>query len=104
MKRFALLGIILAAAAGQIGCATIFSGTSKKVRIESDPSGAGVVVIGGGTASMILKAQKIAGLADKIIEKLGSHVPKESVAELKKYSLEDMVGIIALSMTSPFTM
>lgn len=104
MKRFAMMGVILAAAAGQTGCATIFSGTSKKVRIESDPPGAGVVVIGGGTASMILKAQKIANLADKIIAELGPHVPKDSVAELKKYSLEDMVGIIALSMTSPFSM
>jgi hypothetical protein len=104
MMRFATLGVLLTAAAGLTGCATIFSGTSTKVRIESDPSGAGVVVIGGGTASMILKAQKIANLADKIIAKLGPHVSSESVNELKKYSLEDMVGIIALSMTSPFSM
>jgi len=104
MKHIAILGVILVVAASQTGCATIFSGTSSKVRIESDPSGAGVVVVGGGVASMILKAKQIAGLADSIIKKLSPHVPKDSIDELKKYSLEDMVGIIALSMTSPFTM
>ena len=104
MKRIAILGAFLVVAAGQIGCATIFSGTSTKVRIESEPSGANVVVLGGGAASMILKAQKIAGLADRILDKIGPHVPKESVAELKKHSLEEMVGIIALSLTSPLSM
>ena len=49
MKRLALLGLVLAFAAGQAGCATIFSGSKSKIRIESDPPGAGVVVIGGGT-------------------------------------------------------
>jgi len=104
MKRIAILGVILAVAAGQTGCATIFSGSSTKVRIESNPSGANVVVLGGGAASMILKAQKIAGLADRIISKISPHVPKDSVDELKKHSLEDMVGIIALSLTSPMSM
>src|SRR5687768_187073 len=101
MKRIAIFGLVLAVAAGQTGCATIFSGTSTKVRIESDPPGANVVVVGGGAASMILKAQKIANLADRIIAKLGPNVPTDSVAELKKHSLEDMVGIIALALTSP---
>ncbi len=104
MKRLAILGVILAVSVGQTGCATILSGTSTKVRIESDPPGASVVVLGGGAASMILKAQKIAGLADRIISKLSPHVPKDSMDELRKYSLEDMVGIIALSMTSPMSM
>lgn len=104
MKRFAILAALVAAAGGQVGCATIFSGTSTKVRIESDPQGAGVVVLGGGTASMILKAQKIAGLADRIIAKLGPHVPKDSMDELRKHTLEEMVGIIALSLTSPMSM
>ena len=104
MRRLAIMGMILAVSAGQAGCATIFSGTSTKVRIESEPSGAGVVVIGGGAASMILKAQRIANLADKILAKLGPSISKESVDELKKYSLEDMVGIIALSLTSPLSM
>ena len=104
MKRLAVLGALAAVAMSTTGCATIFSGTSTKVRIESDPSGANVVVVGGGAASMILKAQKIAGLADRIIAKLGPHVPKDSVDELKKHSLEEMVGIIALSLTSPMSM
>jgi hypothetical protein len=103
MKRLVILGSILLAA-GQVGCATIFSGSSTKVRIESDPQGAGVVVIGGGAASMILKAQKIANLADRVLAKLSPHVPSESVNELRMYSLEDMVGIIALSLTSPMSM
>lgn len=104
MKQIAILVPLVVVAFGQAGCATIFSGTSTKVRVESDPPGAGVVVIGGGAASMILKAQKIAGLADKIIARLGPHVPNDSVAELKRYSLEDMVGIIALGLTSPMSM
>ena len=104
MKPLALLVLVWAAAAGQVGCATIFSGTSSKIRIESAPPGADVVVIGGGTASMVLKAQKIAGIADKILAQLGPHVPKDSIAELRKHSLEDMVGIIALSLSSPMSM
>ncbi|HKS16731.1 MAG TPA: hypothetical protein VJU16_05425 [Planctomycetota bacterium] len=104
MKRLAILVLLLAMPAVQTGCATIFSGTSTKVRIESDPPGANVVVIGGGAASMILKAQETAGLADRILSKLGPHVPKDSMDELRKHSLEDMVGIIALSLTSPMSM
>jgi hypothetical protein len=104
MKHLPLLVLALAAASSQVGCATIFSGTSSKIRIESNPSGANVVVIGGGTASMILKAKQIAGIADKILAQLGPHVPKDSIAELKKHSLEDMVGIIALSLSNPLSM
>jgi hypothetical protein len=102
--KTALVLVVAAAAASQVGCATIFSGTSAKIRIESDPKGADVVVIGGGAASMILKAQKIAGLADSIIAKLSPHVPEGSVKELRKHSFEDIVGIVALSMTSPFSL
>ena len=102
--RTALVMVLAAAAASQVGCATIFSGSSSKIRIESDPKGADVVVIGGGAASMILKAQKLAGLADSIIAKLSPHVPENSVKELRKHSFEDIVGIVALSMASPFSL
>jgi hypothetical protein len=104
MRRIAIVGALLAVVGVQTGCATIFSGTSSKIRIESDPPQASVVVLGGGAASMILKAQKIAGLADRIIAKLSPHVPQESMDELRRHSLEEMVGIIALSMTSPMSM
>jgi len=102
--RTAFVMVMAVSAATQIGCATIFSGSSSKIRIESEPKGADVVVIGGGAASMILKAQKLAGLADSIIAKLSPHVPQDSVKELRKHSFEDIVGIVALSMTSPFSL
>jgi len=104
VRKLTLVATLMAVAGVQTGCATIFSGTSTKVRIESDVPEASVVVIGGGAASMILKAQKIAGLADRIIAKLSPHVPKESMDELRKHSLEEMVGIIAVSMTSPMSL
>ena len=103
MKIIAIVAVSLFAVF-QTGCASIFSGSSAKIRIESQPGDADVVVIGGGVASMILKAKSVAGLADSIIAKLQPHVPENSMKELKKQSLEDLVGIIALSMTSPFTL
>ena len=104
MKKLALVAAVLSVAVSQTGCATIFSGTSTRVKIDCDHPKASVVVIGGGAASMILKAQKIAGLADRIIDKLSPHVPQDSMDELRKHSLEEMVGIIALSLTSPMSM
>ena len=104
MRKVAVVFCLAGLAATHTGCASIFSGSSAKIRIESDPSPADVVVIGGGAASMILKAQKIAGLADSIIAKLSPHMPENSMKELRKQSLEDLVGIVALSMASPFSL
>lgn len=104
MRPTGIVIALLATVGSQSGCATIFSGTSAHVQIDSEPRQANVVVIGGGAASMILKAQRIAGLADRIIDQLKPHLPGDAVDELRRHSLEDMVGIIALSLTSPVSM
>jgi hypothetical protein len=104
MRRILIAGTLLAAAGAQTGCAMIFSGTSADVRIDSDPSGANVVVLGGSAGSIVLKATKVAALADTLLAQLKGHVGDESMGELRKHSLEEIVGIIAVSLTSPMSL
>lgn len=45
--------IVVCLATLQFGCATIFSGSKEEIRIDSNPSGATVIVLGGAMASLI---------------------------------------------------
>jgi len=49
MRRLLSLGVVCLAVSGGIGCATIAHGPRQTVTVTSDPSGASVTVLSGGT-------------------------------------------------------
>ncbi len=92
MKKL-LAAAVLAIAFAQVGCATIFTGTSDKVEIDCEPAGATCVVIGdGGIGGLLVTATQANVGLRKILEMVEPHVSPEARETMKKVDFNDLVA------------
>ena len=87
---------ILACVSLQTGCATIFSGTKQKVRIETAPPQAHVVVLGGAVGTLLASTPDTRKVTRKIIALFGSRLTAEQRQALELLDLRDLVAALAV--------
>ena len=88
-----LLGLVLLLGL-QTGCASIFTGTRQHVEIQTSPSGAQVVVIGGKAGLAVLAVSKFGSVTGPVLRLLGSNLDAAGQDSLK--SLEPAGFIISI--------
>lgn len=93
MKRL-MTAVAFAAAASQVGCATLFTGTSEDLTIESDPPNAVVVVIGGTVGNLLVRASQATSVAQKIFDVLDPHLGTELRETLRKVDLNELIAAL----------
>ena len=85
----AVLGLLITGS--QIGCATIFSGRTQKISIETTPPQATVVVVGGTAGTAILRAKDLSDVAKTTLALLEGHVSKKTFNSLELLDSEELI-------------
>jgi len=96
MKRLLAIAVAVTAFA-QVGCATIFTGTSDKVLIDCDPEGSTCVVLGGrGIGGLLVTATQINVASRKVIGMIEPHVGAEARGVLEKIDLNELIAALVM--------
>ncbi len=95
MKRIIAAGLLLAPLC-QVGCASLFTGTSQKVVIETEPEGATTIVIGSSLGSLLVAASKASTIAQKIFDILDPVLSPETRELLRKIDINELIAFLVM--------
>jgi hypothetical protein len=78
------------------GCATVFTGTSQKITVETNPPGATVIVIGSPMASVLLAGGKSTEVTRRVLGVLGPMVSDATRRRLEILDFDELVTRLVL--------
>lgn len=100
MRRGMIAAVVLVLpVAGAAGCATVFTGSSKKVTVETTPPRAKIAVVGGAAGTLIVKAKKYGDLAPRILKLLDPHLSKEARDALALLEVDELITLAAVFLS-----
>lgn len=95
--RFGVM-VLGAAAALQLGCATILTGTKQKVSITTTPQNVLAVAVSGPAGQVVRYAQKGDRISQEVFKHVGPHLPPQTRRDLAGLELEELVARLAASV------
>jgi hypothetical protein len=88
--------LLVALALVSSGCATVFTGTSQRITVETDPPGATVIVIGTPMASVLLAGGRSTQFTRPLLSILGPMVSDATRQKLELLDFDELVTRLVL--------
>jgi hypothetical protein len=87
--------ILTAAVLALTGCATIFTGSSQKITIDTAPQRSVVVVVGSPAAPVLLSLKRSSDISQKVVSILSPFISERAGERLRGLALEELVTRMA---------
>lgn len=95
MRQLAVAAMVAWVAGAQVGCATIFTGTSDEVLVDCDPEGATCAVIGGGgVGGLLVTASQVNAGMRTILRMVERHVSPSARETLSRVDFNELVAAL----------